>query len=126
MSYIMFTDNDKTPILRQPEQPEFFDLLTIEQQAAKKLSQNSQVISLEPMELKLSVKLYCCVCPEDECCHKKKCESDKCGKSDECKDGECCSSDPVTCSMETLYNTLCCKKTNKDAPVKEENTAENP
>lgn len=125
MTSIMYTDNDKIPIMRQPEQPEFFDLSTIDQQPAKKSSQNSQVITLEPMDIKLSVKLYCCACPEDDCCNKKKSESDKCESCDKSNECECCLCSKPMCNMDRLCNIFYFKKSN-NVQVKEENIATSP
>ena len=121
MKLAMIADNDKLPIMRQPEQPEFFDLLNTDQMSGKKPTQGSQVITLEPLDIKLTVKFYCCPCPEDDCCHKKSKESDKCGECEntcECKTCDSCSYSLFSCDW--LQRLLCLKKSSTDAPVKEE------
>jgi len=116
----MFKDN--VPIIRQPEQPDFFDLSSIPHKDDKKTSANSQVVTLEPMDIKLSVKLYCCLCPEDNCSNT---ECNGCDKSNDCKQCECCLCSQPSCSGDLLSNLFYFMKSKKDVPVKEENVNEN-
>lgn len=125
-STIMFSNNSP-PIMHQPEQPEFFDLVSAAELGTVNVKNNpkQQSIKVEPIALNVTVKLFCCPCPEDNCKCKDSNGNECCSCNKDDNDSCCCSKKKdslekkktaslMDCGVSWLYSCLCLSKNIKE------------
>lgn len=145
---VTFTDEippiTKNEQIKQHKEHEYFDILSVvnptiinKQPSSPEISSNkesstSTPIKVDPIDLNVNIRLYCCLCPEpnttnkcNDCCQTS-CENHKCNTNEDCcakqpNQQEKSIDIPVTdCSLLWLYRLLCFRNTPNATVVEEE------